>query len=324
MKEKTFREKTHIILCVNGCMSRKAVSILSGSEKYKGNRLYEFKLKGLIERRKGGLIRMTRDGLTNTWHDHIPEEYKQMAETTRTACIKASESEERRMLYHSEVLAMVLESGVGVWEKEGLPPQGEISYVGSKNMKKGYLGDKHVINQARAQGTLFGAGEKLLNIYVMGVGNLKWIYDSETRYKVWTENENQKRIGTMKEAECVIIIENTGNLQRFMGKKKQRGGAIQAGDVYKHIYALPKNITGSLLLGVLALGRGERKSEELAKEKGGANFLLPDLTVLRKIKMSDVKKVCCLEEMEAGVRSVVPDAEIITVSMDEFLGRVFL
>lgn len=267
---------------------------------------------------------MTRDGVVNTWRDHIPEQYVKMAENTRAACIKATGAEERRMLYHSEVLAMVLESGVGVWEKEGLPPQGEISYVGSKNMKKGYLGDKHVINQARAQGTLFGAGEKLLNIYVMGVGNLKWIYDSETRYKVWTENENQKRIGTMKEAECVIIIENTGNLQRFMGKKKQRGGAIQAGDVYKHIYALPKNITGSLLLGVLALGRGERKSEELAKEKGGANFLLPDLTVLRKIKMSGVKKVCCLEEMEAGVRSVVPDAEIITVSMDEFLGRVFL
>ena len=323
MKELTCREKIHIVISINGCISRKAIKILSGSEGYKRKVIFELRQKNLIERKKGGLIRMTRDGVVNTWRDHIPEQYVKMAENTRATCIKATGAEERRMMYQSEVLAMVLESGAGLWEKEGMPPKGEIAYVRAKNLKKGYTGDRQAINQCRVQGTLFGAGDRVLNVYAMGGGTLKWIHDSETRYKVWTENENLRRIGKMKESEGVLVIEEVGNLKRFMGEKNQRGGPIQEGDVYKHMYVLPKDETGTFLLGILALGRGKKETEGLAKEKGGANFLLPDLTELRKIKLSGVKQVCCLEEMGEGVRSVVPDAKIIEVSREELVDSIF-
>lgn len=323
MQEMTLREKLHTILCIGGGISKTAVGMLDGTANYKRKVLYELKQRGLVERRKG-IWRMTKAGLEkdSRWHDNVPKIYVELAEKSRSVCMRASEGELRRYMYQSEVLAAMIETGVNLWENNCIPPTGEITYVRAVRMKENYPGDKKAINMSRAQGTLFGAEGNLINVYAMGGGTLTWSHNCEARYKAWTEKRYMEIEGKTREADTVLFIENLGNLKRFIGKQMIKGGPIRAGAIYKRMFVLPKDGMGTSLLALLLLPNSDKAAEKLARELDGFNFILPDVVALRKYLMSGEKNVCCIKEYSEGIRGIAPDAIVTEITVEDLIKTV--
>lgn len=321
--EMTFREKVHIILSLAGCISKTAIGMLDGTEYYKHRAIYRMKDRGLVEKRKKTWC-MTRAGLENSklWRDKIPEEYIGDAKRMRSAFLKSTGGEMRRRMYQSDVLAAMLESGVELWLSDETPEPGSVVYISSKKMKEDYIGEDKSINMTRAAGTLIVGDQKLINVYVMGNGTITWVHSRESMYKAWAENRYLKIEGKPREAEALLLIEDVGNLERFIGINMEKGGPIRAGDVYKRMYVLPKNQMGTSLLAVLMLPGSKKVAEELSREYNAFNFILPDLVELRRYQMTGTERVCCIEGYGEGVKEVVPGAEVIEVPLERLIDKV--
>lgn len=322
-KEMTFREKVHIIISLTGCISKTAIGMLEGTEYYKHRAIYRMKDRGLVEKRKKAWC-MTKAGLEDSklWRDKIPEKYTKNAGQMRKAFLKLSEGEVRRRLYQSEVLAAMLESGVELWLSNETPEPGSVVYISSKKMKEDYIGEDKSINMTRAVGTLIVGDQKLINVYAMGNGTITWMHSREKMYKTWAENRYLQLEGKPREAEALLLIEDVGNIKRFIGMSMDKGGPIRAGDVYKRMYVLPKNQMGTSLLAVLILPGSKQVAEEISREYNASNFILPDLVELRRFQMTGTERVCCIEGYGEGVKEVVPGAEVIEIPLERVVDGV--
>lgn len=320
----TFKKKLHLVLCVNGGVSDRAIKLMSGSLSYKRKAISEMKRRGLIEKKKS-VIRLTRMGVIGSvWRDSLSKTYLDLAEASRKACIKAVDGELRRRLYQSEMLVLMIESGVEIYEGSVANLPGWIVYVRGRQIKAEADGDIQAIRKSRVQGTLFGMGGSLYNMYAMGNGVLAWSHSCEVLYKACTEKVYMDRRRKRCEANAILLVEDIENLQRFMGKRMDKGGPIRAGDVYKKMYLLPKNQTGVELMNIMLLPWSEQVAETLSKEKDAYNFLLPDIAKLRVYAMAKAGRehVCCIKGYEGGLKEVLPEAEIEAVEIGELTDRV--
>lgn len=326
MEGKTFKEKLHTVLCINGGISEMAVRMMSGSQGYKLKIMCELRRRGLIEKHNK-TTRLTKLGLNATvWNDHLPESYIEQAEKNRTVCMKASDSKLRRYMYQSEVITAMLESGVEIYEGniEDLPRR--VVYVRGKRVKKEVEkeGDKQALKRSRVQGTLFGAEGKLYNVYAMGSGTITWSHSGEAVYKACVEKIKQEKTGKMSGASAILVVEDIGNLKRFIGREMRKGGPIRAGDVYPRMYVLPKSEMGTRLLNVMLLPRSEEILKGMADAKGAMNFLVPDIVKLKSYSLANEGggRVCCIAGYEEGVKEIVPNAEIEVFQMDEVIEEI--
>lgn len=323
MEEKTFKEKVHTVLCINGGISEEAVRMMSGSQSYKLKVMHEMRRREVIEKRKH-VTRLTRMGVNAAvWSDKLPQAYLALAEMSRDGCMKAVEGELRRYMYQSEVLTAMLESGVEIYEGDMGELPNRIVYVRSKKVKADGEMDKQAIKRSRAMGTLYGVEGNLYNVYAMGSGVLTWSHNSEAMYKACVERKNQERTKGKSRVDAILLVDDIGNLKRFTGKRMRKGGPMRAGDIYQRMYVLPKDQMGTRLLNVMLLHEGEAAAEELAGERGAFNFLIPDIAKLRMYALSNkgTGKVCCVKGYEEGVQGVMPEVDVVSVEIGELVER---
>ena len=323
MEEKTFKEKVHTVLCINGGISEKAVRMMSGSQSYKLKVMCEMRQQEMVEK-KQHITRLTRKGLNEgMWNDEMPEKYLRSREENRDRCMKATEGRLRRYMYQSEVLTAMLESGVEIYEGDMDELPNRIVYVRSKKVKADGEMDKQAIKRSRAMGTLYGAEGNLYNVYAMGSGVLTWSHGSEAMYKACVERKNQERTKGKSRVDAILLVDDIGNLKRFTGKRMRKGGPMRAGDIYQRMYVLPKDQMGTRLLNVMLLHEGEAAAEELAGERGAFNFLIPDIAKLRMYALSNkgTGKVCCVKGYEEGVQGVMPEVDVVSVKIGELVER---
>lgn len=323
MEEKTFREKVHTVLCINGGISEKAVRMMSGSQSYKLKVMCEMRQQEMVEK-KQHITRLTRKGLNEgMWNDEMPEMYLRRREENRDRCMKATEGRLRRYMYQSEVLTAMLESGAEIYEGDMDELPNRIVYVRSKKVKADGEMDKQAIKRSRAMGTLYGAEGNLYNVYAMGSGVLTWSHNSEAMYKACVERKNQERTKGKSRADAILLVDDIGNLKRFTGKRMRKGGPMRAGDVYQRMYVLPKDQMGTQLLNVLLIPESETATEEIAAEHKAFNFLLPNVAKLRAYGLTEAEEgsVCCIKGYEDGVKGVVPGVDIEAVDIEELIER---
>lgn len=328
--EDTFRNKLYTVLCINGGISDRAVRLMSGSQNYKLKTVSTLKKRNILEKHDG-MKRFTKEMLDSIqFVNKLPEEYRGQVQESSRACRNDAQAQRHR--YQSEMLAVMLETGVHIWEGEpSLIPE-NIVYVRSskiKEMKRGADGDRQAARRSRVLGTVFAGSQRLFSIYAMDDGLLKWESAGELSYKYYTENLSMKRYGAHCSAEAVVFCDALDSISRFLHNKRTHTGVMRAGDIYSSMYILPKNETGTRIFGLLLIPESRRVIRQMAGEgNGNLNLIIPDAARLysyRLEQMNGRKKggcIHCLEGYEEGIRAAVPGAGIVTHSINSVTSAV--
>lgn len=319
----TFREKLNMLLCMNGGINDRTVRLLNGSQNYKLKVMCRLRDKEWIEK-KSNITRFTKDAVEVISKDPDQYPYGYLAKSRRESYIGAGKQHARRVLRQGETLAMMIESGIEIYESDISELPNKIVYVKGTQIKEQqeYI-DKQALSRSRSMGTIFAGSEAVYNVYTLGTRNQAWETLAESLGKEVAERISQKQYGKALKCKAAVMVDNL-DIIKTITRETKRGGGIKAGEVYQQMYLIPKTEMGTQLLGLLVLPGADRVLKSMLEEEGALNFILPDAVNFRRyrIRHGSAGKIWCIKGYEESISKAMPEAEIKTVTISAVIKTV--